>query len=77
VGVEQRIRSAVEDRLPHSNPAVRVSLTDLVELDFEVSAESLAEARAYGRTVAESVLRGASPVAVEAVELLAPPAVPV
>lgn len=77
VGVEERIRSAVEDRLPDSHPAVSVALTDLVTIEFTLAAETLAEARAEGRAVAESVLLGASPVALDAVELLAPPAVPV
>jgi hypothetical protein len=77
VGVEQRIRSAVEDRVPDSNPAVHVALTDVVTVEFSLPAATLAEARAQGRAVAESVLLGASPVALEAIELLAPPAVPV
>jgi hypothetical protein len=77
VGVEQRILSAVEARLPDSDPAVRVALTDLVSIEFTVAAASLAEARAEGRAVAEDALLGAAPVSLEAVELLAPPAVPV
>ena len=77
VGVEQRILSAVEDRLPDSDPAVHVARTDLVMVEFAVTAATLAEARAEGRKVAEGVLMGASPVALEAVELPAPPAVPV
>lgn len=76
-GIEQRIRSAVADRLPGSNPAVQVALDDLVTIEFTLAAATLAEARAEGRSVAESVLVGASPVALDGVELLAPPAVPV
>lgn len=77
VGVEARIRSAVEERLPESNPAVRVALTDLVAVEFTLRAATLAEARAEGRAVAESALLGAGPVAIDAVELVAPSAVPV
>ena len=77
VGVEGRIRTAVEDRLPDSNPAVHVGLTDVVDAGVALSAATLPEARAEGRAVAESVLLGASLIALEAVELLAPPAVPV
>lgn len=77
VGVEQRIRAALADRLPDSDPAVLVALTDAVAIEFTLPAASLAEARAEGRAVAEDVLLGAAPVAVDAVELLAPPPVPV
>jgi hypothetical protein len=77
VGVEERIRSSVENRLPDSNPVVHVALTDLVTVEFVLSAATLAEARAEGRAVAESVLLGAAPIALEAVELLTPPAVTV
>lgn len=77
VGVEQRIRGGIADRLPGSNPAVQVALTDQVTIEFRVEAATVAEARAEGRAVAEDVLVGASPVALDAVELLAPPAVSV
>jgi hypothetical protein len=77
VGVEERIRSSVENRLPDSNPVVQVALTDLVTVEFVLAAGTLAEARAEGRAVAESVLLGAAPIALEAVELLTPPAVTV
>jgi hypothetical protein len=76
-GIEQRIQSAVADRLPDSNPAVQVALDDLVTIEFTLTAASLAEARGEGRSVAESVLAGASPVALDAAELLALPSVPV
>lgn len=77
VGVEDRIRSAVGDRLPESNPTVRVGLTDVVTVEFTVWAATLPEARAQGRAVAEGVLLGAPLIALEAVELLTPPGVPV
>jgi hypothetical protein len=77
VGIEERIRAAVEDRLPDSNPSVRVALTDTVTVEFSLSAATLSEARAEGRAVAESVLLGAAPIALAAIELLVPPAVPV
>jgi hypothetical protein len=77
VGVEQRIRSAVEERLHDANPDVHVALTDVVTMEFTMAAASLVEARAEGRAMAERVLLGAAPVAIEAVELVTPPAVPV
>jgi hypothetical protein len=76
VGVEQRILWALEERLPDSNPDVRVALTDLVTVGFTLAAASLVEARAEGRVLAERVLLRASPIAIEAVELVTPPAVP-
>jgi hypothetical protein len=76
-GIEQRIQSAVADRLPGSNPAVQVALDDLVTIEFTLVAATLAEARGEARSAAESVLVGASPVALDAFELLAPPSVPV
>jgi ATP phosphoribosyltransferase regulatory subunit HisZ len=76
VGVESRIRAVVENRVPDSDPEVRVALTDQVTVEFTVVAESATEARADGRGVALEVLQGASPVALDAVELLAPPRIP-
>jgi hypothetical protein len=77
VGVEERIRSAVDIRVPDSDPAVQVELTDRVTVEFTVAAVTLPEARAAGRAVAAEVLLGAAPIALDAVELLTPPAVPV
>ncbi len=76
VGVEQRIRAVVEDRVPDSDPVVRVALTDEVTVEFTVAAASATEARADGREVALEVLQGASPIALHAVELLTPPRIP-
>ena len=45
VGVEERIRKVVEDRVPESDPAVRVALTDQVTVEFTVVAASATEAR--------------------------------
>ena len=77
VGVEDRIRAVIEDRVPDSDPAVRVALTDQVTVMFTMTAESATEARADGRAVALEVLMGASPIALDAVELLTPPRIPV
>jgi hypothetical protein len=76
VGVEERIRTVIEDRVPDSDPAVRVALTDKVTVEFTMAAASATEARADGRAVALEVLLGASPIALDAVELLMPPRVP-
>jgi len=76
VGVEQRIRAVLADRLPESDPTVRVALTDQVTVAFTMSAESATEARAEGRVLAYDVLLGATPIALEAVELFAAPPVP-
>ena len=76
VGVEQRIRAVLEDRLPEADPTVRVALTDQVTLGFTMAAESATEARAEGRLVAYDVLLGAAPIALDAVELFAAPPVP-
>lgn len=76
VGVEQRIRAVLADRLPESDPSVRVALTDQVTVAFTMSAESATEARAEGRVLAHDVLLGATPIALEAVELFAAPPVP-
>jgi hypothetical protein len=75
VGVEERILAVVADRLPDSDPDVRVALTDRVTVMFTVSARSAAEARAAGRDLAFEALLGASPTALEAVELLPLPPV--
>jgi hypothetical protein len=72
VGLEARIRAAIADRLPDSAPAVQVALSDIVTIEFTVSAATLAEARAEGRAAAEAVLVGASAIALDAVELPAP-----
>ncbi len=77
VGVEARILGRVMDRVPDSDPAVRVALTDQVTVEFTVAAWSLTEARAEGRAVALEVLLGAAPIALDAVELLTPPPVSV
>jgi hypothetical protein len=77
VGVEGRIRAVIEDRVPDSDPDVLVAFTDEVTLMFTMAAESATEARAAGRAIALRVLSGASPVAVDAVELLTPPPVAV
>jgi hypothetical protein len=77
VGVEERIRAVVEGRVPDSDPAVSVALTDRVTVEFTVAAASATEARADGRDVALEVLQGASPIALDAVELLTPPRLPV
>jgi hypothetical protein len=76
VGVEERIRAVVEDRVPDSDPAVLVALTDRVMVEFTVVAASATEARADGREVALEVLQGASPIVLDAVELLTPPRIP-
>lgn len=77
VGVEGRIRAVIEDRVPDSDPDVLVALTDKVTLVFTMAAGSATEARAAGRAIALRVLAGASPVAVDAVELVQPPTVTV
>ena len=77
MGVEQRIRTVVEERVPDSDPVVSVALTDRVTVEFTVAAASATEARADGRDVALEVLQGASPIALDAVELLTPPRMPV
>jgi len=76
VGVEQRIRVVLEDRVPDSDPDVHVALTDQVAVAFTMSAESATEARAVGRLLAHDVLLGAAPIALDAVELFAAPPVP-
>jgi len=76
VGVEQRIRAVLADRLPESDPTVRVALTDEVTVAFTMAAESATEARAEGRLLARDVLLGAAPIALEAVELFTAPPVP-
>ncbi|HKV67888.1 MAG TPA: hypothetical protein VJN72_07350 [Gaiellales bacterium] len=76
VGIEQRIRAVLEDRLPEADPTVRVALTDQVTIAFTVAAESATEARADGRLLAHEVLLGAEPIVLEAVELFAAPPVP-
>jgi hypothetical protein len=53
-----------------------VALTDQVTVEFTVAAATATEARADGRGVALEVLQGASDLALDAVELLAPPRVP-
>jgi glycine/D-amino acid oxidase-like deaminating enzyme len=76
VGVEQRIRAVLADRVPDSDPDVHVTLTDQVTVAFTLSADSATEARAIGRLVADDVLLGAAPIALDAVELFAAPPVP-
>jgi hypothetical protein len=76
VGVEQRIRAVLADRVPDSDPDVHVALTDQVTVAFTLSAESTTEARAVGRLVAHDVLLGAAPIALDAAELFAQPPVP-
>lgn len=76
VGIEQRVRAVLEDRLPEADPTVRVALTDQVTIAFTMAAESATEARADGRLLAHDVLLGAEPIALEAVELFAAPPVP-
>jgi len=76
VGVEQRIRAVLEERLPETDPTVRVALTDQVTVAFTLPAESATEARAAGRLLAYDVLLGAEPIALDAVELFAAPPVP-
>jgi hypothetical protein len=76
VGVEQRIRTVLEDRVPDADSTVRVALTDQVTVAFTLSADSATEARAAGRLVAYDVLLGAEPIALEAAELFAAPPVP-
>jgi hypothetical protein len=76
VGVESRIRALVENRVRDSDPEVRVALTDQVTVEFTVVAATATEARADGREVALEVLQGASPLALDAVELLTPPRIP-
>ena len=64
VGVEQRIRAVVEDRVPDSDPVVRVALTDRGHGGVHGRCgKSATEARADGREVALEVLQGASPIA--------------
>ena len=53
-----------------------MALTDQVTVEFTVVAASATEARADGREVALEVLQGASPIALDAVELLTPPRIP-
>ncbi len=76
VGVEQRIRAVVADRVPDSDPDVHVALTDRVTVAFTMTAESATEARAVGRLLAHDVLFGAEPIALDAVELFPAPPVP-
>jgi hypothetical protein len=76
VGVEQRIRAVLADRVPDSDPDVHVALTDQVTVSFTLAADSATEARAVGRLLAYDVLLGADPIALEAAELFAPPPVP-
>jgi hypothetical protein len=76
VGVEQRIRTVLADRVPDSDPDVHVALTDQVTVAFTMSAESATEARALGRMLAHDVLLGAEPIALDALELFAAPPIP-
>ena len=76
VGIEQRIRAVLEDRLPEADPTVRVALTDQVTVVFTLSADSATEARALGRLLAHEVLLGAGPIALDALELFPAPPVP-
>ena len=76
VGVEQRIRAVLADRVPDSDPDVHVALTDQVTVAFTLSADSATEARAVGRLLAHDVLLGAEPIALDAVELFWAPPVP-
>jgi hypothetical protein len=76
VGVEQRIRGVLADRVPDSDPDVHVALTDQVTVVFTLSADSATEARALGRLLAHEVLLGAGPIALDAVELFPAPPVP-
>jgi hypothetical protein len=76
VGVEQRIRAVLADRVPDSDPDVHVTLTDRVTVAFTLAADSATEARAVGRLLANDVLLGADPIALEAAELFATPPVP-
>jgi hypothetical protein len=76
VGVEQRIRAVLTDRVPDSDPDVHVALTDQITVAFTMSAESATEARIVGRLLAHDVLLGAEPIALDAVELFAAPPVP-
>ena len=52
-----------------------MALTDEVTVGFTLSAESATEARAVGRLVANDVLLGAAPIALDAVALFAAPPV--
>lgn len=76
VGVEQRIRAVLADRVPASDPDVHVALTDQVTVAFTMTAESATEARAIGRLLAHDVLFGAEPIALDAVPLFTAPPVP-
>jgi hypothetical protein len=76
VGVEQRIRVVLADRVPDSDPDVHVALTDQVTVAFTLAADSATEARAVGRLLAYDVFLGADPIALEAAELFAPRPVP-
>jgi hypothetical protein len=76
VGVEQRIRAVLADRVPDSDPDVHVALTDQVTVAFTMSAGSATEARALGRLVAHDVLLGAEPIALDTLALLPAPPVP-
>jgi hypothetical protein len=76
VGVEQRIRVVLAERVPDSDPDVHVALTDEVTVGFTLSAGSATEARAVGRLVAHDVLLGAAPIALDAVALFTAPPVP-
>jgi hypothetical protein len=76
VGVEQRIRAVLADRVPDSDPDVHVALTDQVTVAFTIGAESATEARALGRLLAHDVLLGAEPIALDALELFPAPPVP-
>jgi hypothetical protein len=76
VGVEQRIRAVLADRVPDSDPDVHVALTDRVTVAFTLAADSATEARAVGRLLAHDVLLGAEPIVLEAAELFAAPPVP-
>jgi hypothetical protein len=77
VGVEERICVLLADRVPDSDPEVRVTLADEVTISFTVIAGCATEARAEGRDLAAEALLGAPPTTLEAVELLPLPPVPV
>ena len=77
VGVEQRIHALLAERVPDSDPTVCVALTDQVTVAFTMPADSATEARALGRSLAQDVLLGAEPIALDAVELFSAPPVPV
>ncbi len=76
MGVEQRIRAVLAERVPDSDPSVCVAMTDQVTVAFTMFADSATEARVAGRSLAHDVLLGAEPIALDAVELFTAPPVP-